>query len=116
VLHETRISYKTLKSWAFECYYEGCRDHALGGKWSHDEVMGYVSCQFESVFERAVEQFMWRVILMILSAGWNPDFEKSCRQWILDQMEKSGLDNLLCDVPEEEVALFRLDLSATGII
>ncbi len=29
MLHEERVTYEILKSWALECYYEGCRDHAV---------------------------------------------------------------------------------------
>ncbi|WP_157098902.1 hypothetical protein [Novosphingobium rosa] len=58
-----------------------------------------------------IQLFVWACLgsqCLALLTRWNPDFEKSSRQWILDQMEESGL--------EEEVALFRWDLSATGIV
>jgi hypothetical protein len=45
MLHEERVTYETLKLWALECYYEGCRDHAVMKGWPHEQIMGYVDYQ-----------------------------------------------------------------------
>lgn len=116
MLHEERITYTTLKSWALDCYYEGCRDHAVMKGWPHEQIMGYVDYQFENVFERPVESFMWRVILLVLSGGWHEDWCSRARQLIEDQIIKNGIDSLLAGVPADESDLFRHDLRILKLI
>lgn len=110
MLHEERVTYETIKSWALGCYFEGCRDHAVMKGWPHEQIMGYVDYQFENVFERPVESFMWRVVLLVLSGGWHPDWDSRARQLIAAQLAEDGLANLLADVPPEEAELFQHDL------
>ena len=116
MLHEDRVTYETLKSWALECYYEGCRDHAVMKGWPHEQIMGYVDYQFENVFERPVEDVMWRVVLLVLSGGWNKDWYSRARQLIADQISESGIDNILIEVPAGEAELFRNDLKILKLI
>lgn len=116
MLHEERVTYETLKLWALECYYEGCRDHAIMKGWPHEQIMGYVDYQFENVFERPVEIFMWRVILLVLSGGWHQDWYSRARQLIEDQIVKDGVDSLLAGVPDDESELFLHDLKILKLI
>ncbi|WP_205960164.1 hypothetical protein [Rahnella sp. CJA17(1/100)] len=116
MLHEERVTYTILKSWALECYYEGCRDHAVMKGWPHEQIMGYVDYQFENVFERPVEDFMWRVILLILSGGWDQSWYTQARQLIADKINKNGIDDLLIGVPAEEAELFLHDLKILKLI
>lgn len=116
MLHEERVKYETLKIWALECYYEGCRDHAVVKGWSHEQIMGYVDYQFENVFDRPVESFMWRVILLVLSGGWHQDWCSRARQTIEDQIIEDGIDNILAGVPADESKLFLLDLKILKLI
>ncbi|MDD0968588.1 MULTISPECIES: hypothetical protein [Pseudomonas] len=51
--------------------------------------MGYVDYQFENVFERPVENFMWRVILLVLSGGCHQDWYFRARQLLEEQVEKN---------------------------
>lgn len=116
MLHDERVTYETLKSWALECYYEGCRDHAVMKGWPHEQIMGYVSYQFENIFERSSESLMWKVILLVLSGGWHPNWDSRARQVIIDQIVAHGLDSILADVPEEEAELFQHDLRILKLI
>lgn len=116
MLHEERVTYGTLKSWALDCYYEGCRDHAVAKGWPHEQIMGYVDYQFENIFERPLESLMWRVILLTLSGGWHPDWDLCARQVITDQIATYGLKTLLTDVPQEEAELFQHDLKILKLI
>jgi hypothetical protein len=110
MLHEERVTYETLKSWALDAYYDGCRDLASMKGWSHEQVLAYVVHTFEDGFERPVEDLMWRVILLVLSGGWHPNWEAGARQTITDQLSQGGLEALLLGVPREEIELFRHDL------
>ncbi|PTQ69431.1 hypothetical protein [Pseudomonas sp. GV071] len=116
MLHEERVTYETLKLWALECYYEGCRDHAVMKGWPHEQTLAYVDYQFESVFERPVEDLMWRVILLVLSGGWDKDWYFRARQMIQNKIVKDGIDNVLVGVPPSEAELFRHDLKVLKLI
>ncbi|MBD9547758.1 hypothetical protein IB246_13885 [Pseudomonas sp. PDM01] len=78
--------------------------------------MGYVDYQFENSFERPVEDFMWRVVLLILSGGWNQNWYSSARQLIVEQIMRNGIDNILAGVPAAEAELFRHDLRVLKLI
>jgi hypothetical protein len=78
--------------------------------------MGYVDCQFENVFERPVENFMWRVILLVLSGGWHQEWYFRARQLLEEQVAKNGIDNILVGVPAGESELFRHDLKVLKLI
>jgi hypothetical protein len=116
MLHEERVTYETLKSWALEAYYDGCRDLASMKGWSHEQILAYVSHTFEDGFERPVEDLMWRVILLVLSGGWHPNWEASARQVIADQLGERGLEALLLGIPREEAELFRRDLQILELV
>ncbi|AIP51184.1 hypothetical protein [Burkholderia pseudomallei] len=110
MLHDERVPYETIKSWALQSYFEGCRDLAIGQGWPHDQIMGYVSSAFEDGFDRDIENLMWNVIIFILSGGMHPDVEDGIKRAILDKIYSIGLNNLLQGVPAEEAELFRHDL------
>ncbi|MCB6182928.1 hypothetical protein LIN78_05120 [Leeia sp. TBRC 13508] len=110
MLHEERKTYETLKSWALENYFDGCRDHAVMNGWPHEQIMGYVIYQFEDGFERPIENLMWQVILLVLSGGWHAEWVIQQRQIIFDCIEEHGLDALLAEVPKEEAQTFKHDL------
>jgi hypothetical protein len=116
MLHEERVTYETLKSWALDCYYEGCRDHAVMKGWPHEQIMGYVIYQFEDTFERSIENFMWQVILLVLSGGWRPEWCHRQRKLIVDSIDEHGLENLLADVPADEAEAFRHDLRILKLV
>ena len=116
MLHKERVTYATLKEWALESYYDGCRDHAVTQGWSHEHVMGYVSYTFEDGFERPVEELMWRVILLVLSGGWHPEWGARARTRISKQLAEVDLSELLSEVPEQEAELFRHDLGTLKLI
>jgi len=78
--------------------------------WPHEQIMGYVSYTFEDGFERPIEDLMWRVILLVLSGGWHPDWEARARQRIVKQLAEHDLESLLRDVPKEEAERFKHDL------
>jgi hypothetical protein len=119
MLHEERVPYETLKQWALESYYEGCRDlaiRAINSKWTHEQIVGYVSSAFEDGLDRPIENLMWEVILLVLSGGWYASFAKQTRQRIADLLAEHHLENLLVDVPTEEADLFRHDLAILKLI
>ena len=116
MLHEERVTYETLKTWALESYYEGCRDHGVMQGWSHEQVMGYVSYTFENGFERVIENLMWRVVLLVLSGGWQPTWEASTRSGITDEIVIHSLEKLLAGLPQEEAKAFKHDLTILKLI
>lgn len=79
MLHEKRVPYEQLKSWALDAYYEGCRDHAVNRGWTHEEVLGYVSHAFEDGFDRTIENMMWQVILLVLCGSWGSERQATLR-------------------------------------
>jgi len=110
-LHDERVSYMTIKLWALETYFNGCRDNALVKGWPHEQIIGYVSYQFETTFELPIERLMWNVVLLILSAGWHEKPEKNIRNNIVVCMNEYSLEKLLEDVPQDEADMFRHDLT-----
>lgn len=113
---EERVTYQTLKEWALESYFNGCRDHAAMQGWQHAQVMGYVSHTFEDGFERPIEDLMWRVIILVLSGGWHQEIEQNIRRIIAKQLAERGLDSLLADVPVGEAEVFTHDLKILKLI
>jgi hypothetical protein len=113
---EERVTYQTLKEWASTTYFDGCRDLAVMQGWSHEQMIGYVSYAFEDGFERPIEDLMWRVVLLVLSGGWHPEWDAPQRQFIVDRIADHGLDSLLADVPAEEADTFRHDLKILKLI
>lgn len=116
MLHEERLTYETLKMWALDCYYEGCRDHAATKGWSHEQIMAYVDYQFEHSFERPVEQLMWRVILLVMSGGWNKVWCFSAREIIVEQLKENSIESILFGIPLGEAELFMHDLRVLRLI
>ncbi len=113
---EERLTYQTLKAWALDAYFDFCRDSGLVDRWSHEQVLARVDYTFEDGFERPVEDLMWRVILLVLSGGWHPDWSLRARQLIVDMLTEHGLENLLSDVPADEAEAFRHDLKILKLI
>jgi hypothetical protein len=113
---EERVPYETLKSWALDAYFDFCRDSGLVDHWSHEQVLARVDYSFEDGFERPIEDLMWRVILLVLSGGWHPDWDLRARQLIVDALTEHSLENLLADVPAEEAEAFRHDLKILKFI
>lgn len=113
---EERVPYQTLKAWALDAYFDFCRCSGLVEHWSHEQVLARVDYSFEGGFERPVEDLMWRVILLVLSGGWHPDWESRARQLIVDALAEHGLKNLLADVPVDEVVAFQHDLKILKFI
>lgn len=116
MINEERVPYEMLKSWALDCYFEGCRDHAVKKGWSHTEILGYVIYQFEDVLERPVEVLMWQVILLVLSGGWHSDWDFAQRELISISISKAGLDNILKGLPDDEKEVFQHDLENLNLI
>ena len=116
MLHEERVTYETLRTWALECYYEGCRDHALPKGWPHEQIMGYVAYQFENALERPVEKFMWSVILLILSGGWHREWHARAYAQVAKHISENGLSNLLENIPAPEYEAVVRDLAALGLV
>jgi hypothetical protein len=75
-----------------------------------------VDYSFEDGFERPIEDLIWRVILLVLSGGWHPNWDARSRQLILDALAEHGLENLLADVPADEAEAFRHDLRILKLI
>ena len=113
---EERATYENLKEWALECYFEGCRDHAVKKAWSHEQVMGYVAYQFDAGFDLPIEDLMWQVVLLVLSGGWLPQWDVEMRGAIADCIAKHGLDKLLVEVPNDEAETFLHDLGILQLI
>ena len=113
---EERAAYPVLKEWALNSYFDFCRDRGVVMGMSHLEVIGYIDHDFEDGFERPIEDLMWRVVLLVLSGGWHPEWDARQRQLIAERMTEHGLENLLVDVPAEEADLFRHDLMILKLI
>lgn len=115
MIYGKRVSYAMMKSWAFECYYEGCRDHAIKKGWGHDEVMGYVIYNFQDSFTLPMEVFMWKIVIIILSGGWNKEFHMRNIESLARFMDENPIDEILKDVPEDEFKNFMHDLKILNI-
>jgi hypothetical protein len=115
-LHEDRVNYATIRAWVLEAYYDFCRDKGHGKGWSQDSVLGAVEYEYECAFERPVEKVMLKVIELVLSGGWHKEIEQNIRTKIADQLAEHGLENLLADVPADEVEAFKLDLRILKLI
>ena len=72
--------------------------------------------QFEDGFERPIEDLMWRVVLLVLSGGWRPEWDVSQRQFIVNRIAELGLELLLIEVPAKEADLFRHDLKILKLV
>lgn len=116
IYEKERNTYQTLKNSALGVYFDGCRDLAIMSGWTHMQVVGYVSYAYEEGFERPIEDLMWQVILFIISAGWNSDWDVRQRQLIVSRIVNCGLDNLLLNIPDDEANLFLHDLKILEII
>jgi hypothetical protein len=116
MLHEERVTYQTLKSWALDDYFNFCRDSGLVDHWPHEQVLARVAYSFEDGFERPIEDFMWNVILLVLSGGWHPEWSRRQHKLIADLITEHGLENLLADVPADESEAFRHDLKILKLI
>ena len=113
---EVRNTYQVLKESALGTYFDGCRDLAVMGGWTHAQIVGYVSYSYEEGFERPIEDLMWQVVLLILSGGWHSDWDIRQRQLISNRITERGIEGLLADVPEEEAELFKHDLKILRLI
>jgi hypothetical protein len=113
---EERVTYQTHKEWALNSYFDFCRDRGMAMGMSHLEVIGYIDYDFEDGFERPIEDLMWRVVLLILSGGWHPEWAAPQRKFIVDRIAEHGLDGLLIDVPAAEAQTFRHDLTILKLI
>jgi hypothetical protein len=113
---EERLSYETIKWRALSTYYDGCRDHALMKGWPHEQIMGYVDHQFENTFGRPIEQLMFKVVELVLSGGWHRSIDPTIRKEIAELLTKHGLENLLANVPTDEVEAFKHDLKILKLI
>jgi hypothetical protein len=107
---QDRLTYETLKFYALDAYFDGCRDHGIGKGWTQEQIIGFVSYTFEDGFSLPIENLMWDVILLVLCGDWYPQWNESGRKDIENQIQLSGLENLLVDVPQEEIDLFTHDL------
>jgi len=53
---------------------------------------------------------MFCVLELVLSGGWHQSIEEFCRAWILDWKSKNDLEEMLKEIPKEEVELFLSDI------
>lgn len=113
---DSRANYETLKKWASDAYFEGCRDHAIPKGWCHEEIIGYVVYQFEDYFSLNIEKLMWDVVIYILSAGWNAERAILARTYIEASINSAEFDSLVASLPNEERNEFMHDLKAVGLI
>ena len=114
-LHDERVNYETIRLWVLDTYYRGCRENAIGNGWLHEQILGYVSYQFETSFERQVEKLMFNVVLLILSGGWHKGPEKILRDSVDKIIGEIGLNGVLLELPEDEAEAFLQDLKALKI-
>ncbi|MBB4723183.1 hypothetical protein [Xanthomonas euvesicatoria] len=110
MLHEERVDYKTLKSWALAAYYDGCRDYAIAKGLPHSHVMGYVLYAFEDGFERPLENLMWEVINYILCGGWFQEGGEILYKRIKEAIESDGIEGVVSELAGEEREDFLRDL------
>ena len=113
---DNRATYGAIKTWVLETYFNGCRDNALMKNWPHEQIIGYVSYQFENAFDSDVESLMWHVVLLILSGGWQEEMALNIRCGIEDVISRHGLDNLLQNIPIDEAEEFMHDLKIIKVI
>lgn len=114
--NEGRATYENIKSGVLEAYYDFCRDRGVVKRMSHLEVLGYVDCEYEDIFESPLENLMLTVARLILTGGWYPEAEKNFRRSIEQQLSSNSLESLLVEVPKNEADLFLHDLQILKLI
>lgn len=112
---DVRITYSELKLLALGAYFDFCRDSGLVRRLAHDQVMARVVYTFEFGFERPLEDVMWNLIVLVLSGGWDLDFEARQRELILRNLRDNDLATMLANVPSDEIDQFVHDLSALNL-
>lgn len=111
-----RNTYFEIKANVLEAYFEGCRDLALCEARPHAEIMGYIAYQFENSFDRIIENFMLRVVQLVVSGGWHAEAAQYARKQIAAQLQNYDIDTLLAEIPKSEADIFRHDLRILKII
>jgi hypothetical protein len=115
-MHENRLTYETIKSWAMEAYFDFCRDRGVANGRPHAEILGGVSNEFDGCFDRLIEQLMFEVVCMVLNGGWYEQPMAYHREKIQKVLRENGLEGLLAEVPKDEADMFRHDLLILGLI
>ena len=115
-LHETRVPYDEIRAWTLEAYFIFCRDRGVAKRLSQLEVLGYAYDEFYDSFDRAIENLMFLVVILILSGGWHDEFEGRIRQKIASHLSSRNLTELLSEIPAEEQELFVHDLRILKLI
>ena len=113
--HE-RMPYQEIKSLVLSAYYDFCRDRGVGLGWSHEQILGSVSYEYENVFALPLENLMLRVVQLVLSGGWYKDGELNARNWVTNFFSEYNLDEFLEKMPVEESEEFYRDLKIAKLI
>lgn len=113
---EQRLTYKNIKEWVLEDYFDFSRDTGVREHGGHDQVLGRLCLEFEDGFERPVENLMLKVILLVISCGLHIEWEVGVQKTIIALIAEHGLDALLADLPQEEAETFRHDLKILKLI
>lgn len=112
---DERITYSEMKDLALGAYFDFCRDSGLVRRQNHDQVVARVMYTFEFGFENPLEDVMWNLIILVLSGGWDVNFEVRQRELIVNSLRGNDLQAMLVDVPGDEVEQFIHDLSVLNL-
>jgi hypothetical protein len=113
---DERVPYKLIRWWFLGGAYRNCQhayreNQGWQKRWA-DEYLGSYE-QYESAFDRPIEKLMLEVLLLIMVAGRNSQYEKFepyHRAKIAAILEKNDLSEMLKTLSGEELSEFEHDL------
>ena len=108
-------TYRSLRSEALECYYEGCYRLGLEARRPHEEALGYVGYNYENALDHPMERLMMDVILLVLGGGLYPQATDRLRSDVARRLQAPGLRALLDSMSVDDRTRFLRDLQALSI-
>ena len=110
------MSYQKIKSDVLDAYFDFCRDRGWKMNFSHGQVLGSVSYEFENVYESNEDKLMFCVVLMVLSGGWYAEPIASAREWVTECLNNKTVENIFQNMEHGDADFLRLDMNALGLL
>jgi len=112
----SRVAYQAMKAWLLDAYYEFCRDQGARLKWWHELILRSATHEHEDQLHLPIERIMLCVVQLVLSGGRYPDADSRARRWIVEQLQRHGLTDLVAMLPADEASAFHRDLESLKLI
>lgn len=108
--------YQEIKTEVLDAYFDFCRDRGWKQNFSHEQVLGSVSYEFENVFTEDEDKLKFCVVLMTLSGGWFPAATEAAKSWVLSLSSSQKLNKLFEELEEADSTLLKDDMRVLGLI